>query len=35
MTVTDDGVVTDASHVVDIDLIIGGPPCTDLSSAKK
>lgn len=35
MESTEDGVITDRSHVVKIDLIIGGPPCTDLSSAKK
>lgn len=35
MTITEDGVVTDKSHVVNIDLIIGGPPCQDLSAAKK
>lgn len=32
---SENGVVVEESHVVDIDIIIGGPPCTDLSSAKK
>lgn len=36
MTVMEDGkILVNQSHVVDIDIIIGGPPCQDLSSAKK
>jgi len=35
LEITQDGVIYERSHVVKIDLLIGWPPCQDLSIAKK